>query len=109
MDAEHLRKVTIVGKMEEIGISAFERCPNLEEVVIEKELEYIRKNAFKDCFNLRSLYLLGSVVPELDNSSFENVSEDLKIYIPEKYIAKYRRDSEWKKIEARLIAMQESE
>ena len=109
MDAEHLRKVTVVGKMEEIGISAFERCPNLEEVVIEKELEYIRKNAFKDCFNLRSLYLLGSVVPELDNSSFENVSEDLKIYIPEKYIAKYRRDSEWKKIEARLIAMQESE
>ena len=109
MDAAHLHTVTFPGKMEEIGISAFERCAGLKSVTFEQDVQYIRKNAFKDCFNLRSLHLRGSVVPELDSSSFENASDELKIYIPEKYISKFLRDSEWVKMKDRLVTEKNSE
>ncbi len=101
-DAEHLKEVTIVGDMKEIGESAFERCPNLREVTVQGKLEHIQKDAFKDCFKLRWLHLKSDTPPKLYGDPFENVPEDMIIYVPQEYIDHYTRVSEWQYVQRRL-------
>ena len=95
MDAEHLESINIGSSVYEIGISAFERCPSLKEVVISGETDRIRANAFKECINLDRLYILSGLVPKIEDGVFDNVGDDFKIYVPKKYINNYLRMVEW--------------
>lgn len=97
MDAEHLEKIFIRSGTKVIGSGAFERCPNLKEVIVDGDIDIIKKSAFKDCISLRKLYLGGSVVPEIQESIFDNVSAGFRIVVPEKYIKNYLRIIEWQK------------
>ena len=48
-------------QIEEIGVCAFYKCYNLEDVIISNNIKAIHNQSFSDCFNLRSIIIPPSI------------------------------------------------
>lgn len=77
-----LKEVTIPGTIQKIGFEAFEKCPDLEEVVISEGVTEIGSYAFYQCANLRSVVLPKSL-KKIDVRAFYECSSLEEIIIPE--------------------------
>ncbi|WP_195987105.1 leucine-rich repeat protein [Clostridium sp. D53t1_180928_C8] len=79
-------------------IGAFSGCSSLSKVYFEKEsnIQVIGIRAFAYCIKLEEVYLRCSIVPSLGLYAFYQTSENLKIYVPETMIDKFKNDCMWK-------------
>lgn len=70
----NLRSITLPSTFTEIAEGAFQKCEQLEDVVLNEGLKYIGKEAFCDCSNLRSI-TLPSTVTEVAKKAFEECEQ----------------------------------
>lgn len=81
-----------------IGQKAFEgSC--LKEIMIPKTYRYFENKSFDDCLSLKKIYLQttkpGNLVVDYLGGLFENVSSDLKVYVPSIALASFKVDYNW--------------
>lgn len=77
-----LKKVTMSGRMKEIGYNAFEDCVNLAEVTMPDFLEILGYNAFRNCSALTAI-ILPEGLTELKDSTFNTASALMQVQLPE--------------------------
>lgn len=79
-------------------IGAFAGCSSLSKVYFEKEskIQVIGIRAFSYCTKLEEVYLRSLTVPNLGRYAFYQVSDNIKIYVPETMIDKFKNDCMWK-------------
>ena len=67
-----------------LGKSCFSGCVNMRRLDIDSDIESIGDNAFEGCTNLCEVHFTGAYAPTLNENvfKFENVREDLKIFVP---------------------------
>ena len=67
-----------------LGKSCFSGCVNMRRLDINSDIESIGDNAFEGCTNLCEIHFTGAYAPTLNENvfKFENVREDLKIFVP---------------------------
>ena len=107
-DTEYLDRLILPPDVRVIGASAFERCLLLREVEVLGDLDKIQKNAFKDCLNMRRLLLHGSVIPEIHEDTFSHLSDEFRVFVPERYLRNYQRDVQWQTYRDILCPMEEA-
>ena len=98
-----------------IGKSAFYNCRNLTTANFPS-VTSIGSGTFLSCSKLMSLYLLGSSVPKLGNSSVFNTTPMSKntytgsfgsIYVPASLVDSYKTAANWNTYSARITAYTE--
>lgn len=85
-----LISVTIPNSITEIGESAFLFCSMLNSICIPKTVTNIGYGAFHECISLKNIYTLPENPPSIgynyydpsDSSCFEDISENVNLYIP---------------------------
>lgn len=70
-------------------------CSGLESVVVRGQVTEIVQYAFCKCESLSSLKIYATTPPTVGTKAFENVSEEIKIYVPSQSEEAYRSDSNW--------------
>lgn len=90
--------VSIDGLEYKADIGAFSGCSSLSKVYFEKEskIQVIGLRAFSYCIKLEEVYLRCLTVPTLGMYAFYQTSENLKVYVPETLIDKFKSDCMWK-------------
>lgn len=68
--------------VKEIGVEAFSRCKQIEEIVIPESVNVIHSNAFSDCLALKSVNL-PQKLEKLNTNIFFNCPSLEKIVIPD--------------------------
>lgn len=72
-----------------LGSSCFHGCNNIKRLDIPASITTINKNAFDGCENLCEIHFHGDIPPEVTKNIFGNTIENIKIFVPEKYIEDY--------------------
>ena len=75
---DHLKEVTLNGKIDSIGKSAFSNCRNLEKVNGAENVKEVGEKAFKDCAELTELHFAEGCAFSKD--AFKDCSESLAVY-----------------------------
>ena len=104
-----LKNVTIPNSVQLIGRFAFEGCISLDSITIGDGVKSIEGGAFKDCW-LETVYCKSKEPPtrglELSSTQgvgiFENYIFDLKIYVPNTSVDKYKSDEYWSEYESNI-------
>ncbi len=95
-DCRGLTSVSIADSVTHIEASAFAECKALTSIKISKNIKRIGYYAFYNCVNLQSITIFNAEeVPELGTSVFQNVPENLKIYVPKSMIKYYEKYQSW--------------
>lgn len=78
-----------------LGKSCFNGCVNMRRIDIDNDIQTIGDNAFDGCTNLCEVHFTGGYPPTLVENvfKFENVREDLKIFVPESRLEYY--NNQW--------------
>jgi hypothetical protein len=72
-----------------LGSSCFHGCNNIKRLDIPANIKTINVNAFDSCENLREVHFHGNTPPVFTKNIFGNTIENIKIFVPERYIKKY--------------------
>lgn len=67
----------------EIEDNAFANSVEIKTVIIPESITVIGKNVFDGCENLEQIIFLNKKAPAMDKDSFQNVSPDVVIKVPE--------------------------
>ena len=117
-DCRDLTSVTVPESVTTIGGYAFSRCSSLESVNIPEGVTYIQggafnsssslttitipstvtqiaANAFRDCTGLQEMRCLMLTPPPAEESSFENISTAIPVYVPAESIELYQQAEHW--------------
>ena len=74
-----LSKVTLGDGVESIGVSAFENCLTLQEIVFNNTLKTISDYAFKRCYDLTEINLPASLLT-IGNNTFQKCEKLTHVY-----------------------------
>lgn len=85
---DYVRKVQVGNAVNHIGITCFQRCTNLNSIVIPESVKYIGKNAFRECENLEKVFIKGELF-FLGEGAFKNCTRLREIHVPEKQRNKF--------------------
>ena len=77
-----LTSITIPNSVTSIGDYAFSGCTSLASITIPNSVTSIGENAFRDCTSLQSITCKSETPPTIYNSTFQNVSTSIPIYVP---------------------------
>ena len=117
-DCRDLTSVTVPESVTTIGGYAFSRCSSLESVNIPEGVTYIQggafngssslttitipstvtqiaANAFRNCTGLQEMRCLMLTPPPAEESSFENISTAIPVYVPAESLELYRQAENW--------------
>lgn len=78
---EKLKTLLIPDSVTEIGIRAFENCPELENISLSKSLTKIPKNAFYGCKSLKSI-VIPEGVAEIETLAFAECTSLESVSLP---------------------------
>ena len=103
-----LKEITIPSKVTKIEQTSFANCTGLTKVVLPGTITVIEYRAFIGCTNLGSIYLSANTPPEIGENVFTlnssgTVSTNLKIYVPQGSLDKYKADPKWSQYSANLV------
>lgn len=101
-------------KVQEVSTYAFANCNNLSSISFPM-LSSIYSGAFNNCYNLISLYLMGSSVCKLANSSCfvstpiagysTSAGRYGSIYVPASLLSSYKAASHWSRFSSRFVGV----
>ena len=91
-----------------IEAEAFERCTCLRKIKIGRNIEYIGANAFNRCHDLEAIIIDSPNVPEICANSFQNLSENTRIYVHEDEYNDYIQDINWYDISTKILKIESS-
>lgn len=101
-------------KVQEIFAHAFLSCNNLSSISFPM-LSSIYSGAFNNCYNLISLYLMGSSVCKLANSSCfvstpiggysTSAGRYGSIYVPASLLSSYKTATHWSRLSSRFVGV----
>ena len=80
-----LTSITIPEGVTSIGTNAFHGCSGLTSITIPSSVTSIGTSAFSDCSNLESLVVLPATPPSVGTNAFNNVSQDIPVYVYDVY------------------------
>jgi len=76
--------------------SLFERCKNIEGVILHKFIDAIGINAFSDCFYINSIVCESTNPPEIGTGAFDGVPKDnFTVQVPQSAISSYQTAPGW--------------
>lgn len=79
-----------------ISDSAFAYCNKITSITIPNSVTNIGDFAFEHCRSLTSITNMSINPQEIDSTTFNKVSEDVVLYVPESSILKYINSQWWK-------------
>ena len=75
-----IQKVTLGASVQDIGVSSFENCNELGELVINSDALHIREKAFANCVNLSSISFKNEITAiDVYSNAFQNCTSLEKI------------------------------
>ena len=77
-----LTSITLPNSITSIGNSSFIKCTSLKSITIPESVTTIEYYAFEDCTSLQSITCKSETPPTIHNSTFENVSTSIPLYVP---------------------------
>ena len=89
-----------------IGEEAFLYCPGLTSVIIPNSVTTIGEEAFKYCSSLTLLTIENATPPEVRGGAFEEVSENITIYVPAESVEKYKAAEGWSEYADKIKAIE---
>ncbi len=90
-----LQSMTIPSSVKSIGAFAFQGCIGLTSVTIPDSVTSIGQYAFKDCTQLQSVHALRNDPPRAGAGIFDNCSAEIKIFVPQDAVDRYKQASGW--------------
>ena len=78
-------------KVTRISEKAFMKNTRIRTVVIGANVQIIDKNAFKNCKNLSQINVKSKKLTEVGANALKKTKAKIKILIPNKYYAKYKK------------------
>lgn len=91
-----LMQVTIGNSVTNIGGYAFENCSALRQVTIGHSVASIGEHAFYNCSALMQMTVQAVVPPVIEAYTFDGVSRDIPVYVPDESLEAYREADVWK-------------
>jgi len=101
-----LTSVTIPNSVTTIGGGAFFDCDSLTSVTIPNSVTTIGEEAFKYCSSLTLLTIENATPPEVRGGAFEEVSENITIYVPAESVEKYKAAEGWSEYADKIKAIE---
>lgn len=95
-NCSNLEQVVIPDLVWSIGIHAFSNCEGLKKLYLGNSVRKIERGAFAGCKELKDVYCYPEVVPNTDNSAFDNsYIEYATLHIPYGTSELYGQSSPW--------------
>lgn len=94
-NCHELRSLAIPEGVTEIGKAAFFGCTYLKDVTLPASIRAIGDNAFALCSKMEKLQVNAVVPPIIAVKTFEDVSREMPVYVPEKSFEAYIADPYW--------------
>ena len=88
-------ELTYYSHLESIGDSCFEGCSSMRCLVLGSAILNIGSKAFKDCYGLKTIVLDATTPPTIQSDTFENLSSDCIIYVPDGCLSAYTSAPYW--------------
>ena len=76
------KNTIIPNSVTSIGNFSFRKCTSLKSITIPESVTTIEYYAFADCTSLQSITCKSETPPTIHNSTFENVSTSIPLYVP---------------------------
>lgn len=94
-NCHELQNLVIPEGVTEIGKAAFYGCAYLKDVTLPASIQAIGDNAFALCAKMEKLQVAAVVPPAIAAKTFEDVSREMPVYVPEASIDAYKADPYW--------------
>ncbi|MBP1629589.1 MAG: cell surface protein [Bacteroidetes bacterium] len=91
----NLSSINIPNSVTSIGGSAFSYCTALTSITIPSSVTSISPYAFEFCYGLTSITNLSLIPQSINNTTFNQVSKTIPLYVPCGYAAVYQAASNW--------------
>lgn len=78
-----------------IADGAFQNCSELTEITIPASVIGIGESAFAGCSNLAVLNVQATTPPVITNNTFNGVSKDIQLNVPDESMDAYMADPNW--------------
>ena len=94
-NCHELQNLVIPEGVTEIGKAAFYGCAYLKDVTLPASVRAIGDNAFALCAKKTKLQVAAVVPPTIAAKTFEGVSREMPVYVPEASVETYKADPYW--------------
>lgn len=94
-NCHELRSIEIPEGVTSVGKAAFYGCAYLTEVTLPASMQALGDNAFALCALMQKLNVNAVVPPTIEDKTFEQVSLDMPVYVPEVSVPAYKADRYW--------------
>ena len=95
---DRLTSICLPLALDTIKEEAFSGCSRLASVTFPASLKLIGEQAFYDCAGLQFMTSLAAVPPAVNEMTFQTVSRDIPVYVPEDAYDDYLRDMYWREL-----------
>lgn len=89
------------------GYSPFYNCQTLKHVEISGKCTSLPLHCFRNCSNLQTIISRLVTPPTLGSNSFTGTNSEVKIYVPEESVGKYKSASNWNVMAANFYPLSE--
>lgn len=94
-NCHELQNLVIPEGVTEIGKAAFYGCAYLKDVTLPASIQAIGDNAFALCAKMAKLQVAAVVPPTIAAKTFEDVSREMPVYVPEASVDAYKAAPYW--------------
>lgn len=106
-----LKEITIPNSVDIMDRAVFANCTGLKKVTLPSTITLIDSGAFGGCVALSSVYLAAMNPPQLGDNAFTlntngDINAQLKIYVPQESLDKYKDDPKWSLYRTHLVGYQ---
>jgi len=94
-NCHELQSIDIPEGVTEIGKAAFFDCVYLNDVIVPASVQVIGDNAFALCSRMQQMRVKAVVPPSIASKTFEQVSRQMPVYVPQNSVDAYKADPLW--------------